>query len=159
MLRIDSKLSLLALRRMIATAPSLATCSSSPVSQTLLSVRSRKLTYIYKETLLLKPGKQTGIHDSPPPALMPSASKSMLKSRCRSPGCKECFFGRTTLTRRPPATMRPYSRSSTRAFSKVLLIIWGCTLRIFNDSSDESNVDGEPRVKLSASDDKRTSVP
>ena len=109
--------------------------------------------------MLLKPGKQTGTHDSPPPALMPSASKSMLKSRCRSPGCKECFFGRTTLTRRPPAAMRPYSRSSTRAFGNVLLMTWRCDLRIFSDSSDESNVDGEPRVKLSASDDKRTSVP
>lgn len=43
-----------------------------------------KLTYMCKYPLLLNPGKQIGIQDSPPLALTPSASKIMLKISWRS---------------------------------------------------------------------------
>ena len=120
---------------------------------------SRKLTYMYKNPVLLNPGKQIGIQFSPPPALTLPDSNSMLKMRCRSPGCNECFLGRTTLTRRPAATINPYSRLVDLTFRSVSLMTFRCALRSLRHSSAESKVDGEPRVKPSASPSRRTSVP
>ena len=71
------------------------------------SAVEKKETYMYRYPVLLKPGRQIGIQFSPPPALTLPASKSMLKIRCKSPGCSECFLGLTTLTRLPAATIRP----------------------------------------------------
>lgn len=108
---------------------------------------------------MLKPGRQMGIQDSPPPALMPSASKIMLKISWRSLGCKECFFGRMTLTRRPPATTRPYRRVAERNLRSVLLIVCLCDLRSLRHSRAERRVEGDPLVKVSARDESKTSVP
>ena len=119
----------------------------------------RKLTYMYRKPVLLKPGRHRGIQFSPPPALTLPASKSMLKIRWRSPGCSECFLGRTTLTSRPAATMSPYRSSGERTFRRASLIIRRCVLRSRRHSREDSKVEGEPRVNPSDRPSRRTSVP
>jgi hypothetical protein len=108
---------------------------------------------------LLKPGRHIGIQFSPPPALTPPASKSILKINCKSPGCSECVLGLMTLTSLPPATINPYRRPLHRAFSIDWLIAWRWWFLIRRHSREDSNVEGDPRVKLSASAESSDSVP
>jgi hypothetical protein len=74
-------------------------------------------------------------------------------------GWRLCRRGRMTLTRRPSATIIPYSKSSWRALRRVVLIFSRVLLRSLETSRAPRRIPGSDLIIASATASRKISVP
>lgn len=81
----------------------------------------KKQMYACRNPRLLNFGRQMGVQCSPPSRNV-LALNNMLKSNCRSGGCRLCRLGLTTLTSLSSAMINPYRSDGDRDFRRIWLI-------------------------------------